>query len=85
MTVTGAFGPSLLIRDFATGHSTWGVTSQFPTFVSHCSSAFLWVIRLMVLETQEVLFYMLDPGLFATVSLTFAYVLAYFPHQACPY
>jgi hypothetical protein len=28
------------------------VTSQFPTFVSHRSSAFLRVIRLMILETQ---------------------------------
>jgi hypothetical protein len=48
----GAFGPSLFIRDFAIGYRAWGVTSQFSTFVSHCCSAFLRVIRLMVLETQ---------------------------------
>jgi hypothetical protein len=51
-TAVGASGPSLFIRDFAVGHIDWGVTSQFPTFVSHRSSAFLRVIRLMVLATQ---------------------------------
>lgn len=38
--------------DFSTGHITWGVASQILTFVSHSSSAFLRVIRLMVLVTQ---------------------------------
>jgi hypothetical protein len=40
------------MSDFTIGHTAWGVTSQFPTFISHRSSAFLRVIRLMVLATQ---------------------------------
>jgi hypothetical protein len=48
----GAFGPTLFICDFAIGHRAWGVTSQFPIFVSHRSNAFLRVIRLMGLATQ---------------------------------
>jgi hypothetical protein len=47
----GAFGP-LLIRDFAIDQIAWGVASQFPILVSHRSSAFLRVIRLMVSVTQ---------------------------------
>jgi hypothetical protein len=51
-TVVCAFGPFLFISDYATGHRAWGVISQFPTSVSHHSSAFLRVLRLMVLTTQ---------------------------------
>jgi hypothetical protein len=51
-TAVGTFGQSLFISDFAIDHRAWGVTSQFPTFVSHRSSAFLRVIRLMVSATQ---------------------------------
>jgi hypothetical protein len=39
-------------KHFTVGHRAWGVTSQFPTFVSNRSSAFVQVIRLMVLVTQ---------------------------------
>jgi hypothetical protein len=46
------FGRSLFISDLAVSHRAWHVTSQFRTFVSHCSSAFLWVIHLMVMATQ---------------------------------
>jgi hypothetical protein len=50
-TTGGAFGPSLFISVFATGHRAWG-RSQLLTFVSQCSSFFLRVILLMVLATQ---------------------------------
>jgi hypothetical protein len=50
-TAVGAFGPSISISDFAIDHSAWDVTSQFPTFVSLRSSAFLRVISPMVLAT----------------------------------
>jgi hypothetical protein len=46
-------GPSLFIGDFAIGHRAEGVTLQFPTFVCNSSSAFLRVIRLMILATQS--------------------------------
>jgi hypothetical protein len=42
----------LFICDIAIGHRTWGVISQFATFLFHLSSAFLRLIRLMVLVTQ---------------------------------
>jgi hypothetical protein len=48
----GAFDPSLFISAFAIGHRAWGVTSHFPTFISHRSSVFMGVIRLMVLATK---------------------------------
>jgi hypothetical protein len=51
-TVVDAFGPSLFISDYTIDHKAWGVTSQFHTFVSHYLSAFLQVIRLMVLATR---------------------------------
>jgi hypothetical protein len=47
-----ALGPSLLRSYFAMGHIAWCVTSALPIFVSHRSSAFLWVIRLIAFETQ---------------------------------
>jgi hypothetical protein len=34
------------------GQITWGVTSVLPIFVSHRSTAFLWVIRLIEFVTQ---------------------------------
>jgi hypothetical protein len=46
------FCPSLFISDFAIGHIAWGVTPQFPAFVSHCSNAFLRVIHLRLLATH---------------------------------
>jgi hypothetical protein len=49
----GAFGPSLFMRDFAIGHAARGVTSVFATFVSHRSSAFLRVNRLIDFATQS--------------------------------
>jgi hypothetical protein len=49
------------MSDFAVGHRAWGVTSQFPAFISHRSSAFLWVIPLMVSATQFS-FYILNHG-----------------------
>jgi hypothetical protein len=52
------------------------VTSQFPTFVSHHSGAFVQVIHLMVLVTQlTAVLHAEYTGLLATVSLTSAYVL----------
>jgi hypothetical protein len=36
----GALGPPFLMRYFAMGHITWGVTSQLFIFVSHRSSPF---------------------------------------------
>jgi hypothetical protein len=51
-TAVDAIHPSLSISNFTVCHRAWGVTSQFPTFVSNCSSVFVWVIRLMVLVTQ---------------------------------
>jgi hypothetical protein len=38
------FAPSVFLRDFTIGHIAWGVTSVFAIFVSHHSSALLWVI-----------------------------------------
>jgi hypothetical protein len=57
------------------------VSSQFPTFVSHLSSAFLRAIRLMVLATQLTAVLQADPRLLATVSVTFLYVPADAPDQ----
>jgi hypothetical protein len=51
-TVVGAFGPSLFISDFTVGHRTCGVTSHSLPFLSHRSSAFIWVIPLMAFTTQ---------------------------------
>jgi hypothetical protein len=51
-TAIGAFGPYLLISNFAIDHNAWDVTSQFPTFISHCSNAFLWDICLIILAAQ---------------------------------
>jgi hypothetical protein len=48
-TAVGAFGSSLFISDFTIGHRAWDKTSQFPTFISHRSSAFLHVIHLVLL------------------------------------
>jgi hypothetical protein len=48
----GAHDPTWFKRDLATGQIPWGVTLQLPTFVSHCLSAFLWVILLIILVTQ---------------------------------
>jgi hypothetical protein len=48
----GALGPSLFMRDFAMSQLAWDVTSVLPIFVSHDSSAFLRVIRLIVFVTQ---------------------------------
>jgi hypothetical protein len=48
----GALGPSLFRRDFAMGHIAWGVTSVLPVFVSHRSSAFFRVTRLIEFVTQ---------------------------------
>jgi hypothetical protein len=44
--------PVPFISNFSTDHRAWSVTSQFPTFVSHGSIAFLWVIRLIDFMTQ---------------------------------
>jgi hypothetical protein len=52
-TAVGACSPSLFVSDFIIGHQTWGMTSQFPTFVSHQWSDFLRVLRLMVLVTHS--------------------------------
>jgi hypothetical protein len=51
-TAVGTFGPSLFISDFIAGHRAWGVTSQFPMFVSPHSNGLLQVIRLMIFATQ---------------------------------
>jgi hypothetical protein len=48
----GAPGSLLLMRNFAMGHIPWGVMSQLAIFVSYCSSAFFWVIRLIDSVTQ---------------------------------
>jgi hypothetical protein len=48
----GALGPSLFIRDFAMGHIAWGVSSVLANRVSHRSSAFFRVSRLIDFETQ---------------------------------
>jgi hypothetical protein len=48
----GALGPSMFIRDFAMGHIAWGVSSVLANRVSHRSSAFFRVSRLIDFETQ---------------------------------
>jgi hypothetical protein len=47
-----ALGPSLLRRDYAMGHIAWDVTSVVLFLISHRSSAFLRVIRLIYLVTR---------------------------------
>jgi hypothetical protein len=72
---TGAFGPFLFINDFAIGHRAWGVTSQsllFPTVLMSFYGPFFWWFW----WPNWVPFYMLDPGLLSTVSLTSAYIWA---------
>jgi hypothetical protein len=48
----GALGLSQFVWDFAMGHIAGGVSSVFASFVSYCSSAFFWVMRLIDFETQ---------------------------------
>jgi hypothetical protein len=48
-TPIGALGQSFFLSDFAIGHRAWGVTSQF-SICSNSSSAFLRVIRLIILD-----------------------------------
>jgi hypothetical protein len=48
----GALGPSLFVRDFAIGYIAWGVYSVFASFVSHRSSAFFCIMRLIDFKTQ---------------------------------
>jgi hypothetical protein len=45
--VDGGFGPPLFERDFAVGHLSSGVTSQFGNFVSLLSNALLRTILLI--------------------------------------
>jgi hypothetical protein len=47
----GALGPSLFARDLAMSHIAWGVTSVFANIVSHRSSVFFRVMRLIAFET----------------------------------
>lgn len=84
-TAVDVFGPSLFMSNFSIGHRTWVVTSQFPTFVPHCTSASLWVIPLMVLTTKLSVALHAGSRLLATVSLTSFYVLADSPDQIDPY
>jgi hypothetical protein len=79
-TAICAFCTSLFIRDFALGHRARGVTSQFPTFVSHLSSIILWYCRPYYQPLH-----MLDSGLLATVSLRPSYILVDSPDQVDPY
>jgi hypothetical protein len=84
--VVGAFGPFLFIIHFTIGHRAWGVTSQFPTIVSHHCSTFLRVICLIVLATQfKCYFTYWILGYLPQVSIISAYVLANFPDLVCPY
>jgi hypothetical protein len=47
-------GPSLIISEFAIEHREfWGVISQSLTFVSHTSSAFVWVIPISYSESES--------------------------------
>jgi hypothetical protein len=48
----GTAGPSLFKREFSMGQIARGVTSVLLIFVSHRSSAFLLVIRLIDYETS---------------------------------
>jgi hypothetical protein len=48
----GVLGPSLFQRDLAMGQIAWGVTSVLPVFVSHRSSVFFGVTRLIEFVTQ---------------------------------
>jgi hypothetical protein len=52
MKSSWSLGPSLVSRDFAMGHISWGVTSALLIFDSHRSSALLWAIRLIAFETH---------------------------------
>jgi hypothetical protein len=70
--VVGAFVQSLFVSNFVIGHRTLEVISEFCTFVSDRSSACLWVIGPMNLESQLTAVFMLDLSLLAEVSLTSA-------------
>jgi hypothetical protein len=47
-----AFGQSLFVKDFATGHNVRDVNPQSSNFVSHRSSGFLQIIFLIIFSTQ---------------------------------
>jgi hypothetical protein len=53
-----ALGPSLFVRDFAMGHLAGGGSLVSASFVSHHSSAFLRVVRLIDFETQLTVFFL---------------------------
>lgn len=65
-----ALGRSLVIRDLAMGHRASCVSSKFPTFLSHHSNTFLWIIRHKVFMTH--LYAILYAG-----SLVSCYVIFY--------
>jgi hypothetical protein len=46
------FGPSRFIRDFAICQIAWGVSTQFPIFISHRSSVYLRINLLTVVVTK---------------------------------
>jgi hypothetical protein len=70
-----AFSSSRFLRGFAIGKITWGVNSQFHIFVSHCSSAFLRVIYLIVLVTRFTTVLHADPWSHITVFSALVRVL----------
>jgi hypothetical protein len=67
----GALVPSLFVRDFAMGHIAGGVAS----LVSHRSSAFFRVMRLIDFDILILIFYILDPWFPATISSSISYTL----------
>jgi hypothetical protein len=68
-------------KQFRNRPQSLSCNSQFLSFVPHHSSAFLWVIRRMVLATQLNAVLYAGLKLLATVSLTSDYVLADSPDQ----
>jgi hypothetical protein len=77
----GALGPSLLLSYFAIGHIASGVSSVFYNFVSHFSSVFFRIMRLIAFEAWFTA--VLHPG-FLVSCHSFLILFLYFNSRSRP-